>query len=251
MDAAASPLPFLSVVIPVYNEGASFRRLLEAVAAAAKFPFEVLVVYDFEEDDTLPVVRELAGKFSRLRAVKNRFGSGALNALRTGFAEARGDGVVVLMGDGSDDVSVLPRMYQHFCAGSDLICGSRYSPGGQQIGGPVLKKWLSRVAGISLHYLSGLPTRDATNSFKMYRASLLRSLPIESRAGFEVSLELCVKAFLAGYRISEVPCVWRERTAGRSRFRLLGWIPHYLRWYLYALWHRWFGRRPRRAGARE
>jgi hypothetical protein len=57
---------------------------------------------------------------------------------------------------------------------------------------------------------------------------------VESRGGFELNLELTVKAFLAGYRIAEVPSTWSDRTSGQSRFRLFKWLPMYLRWYLYA-----------------
>jgi len=107
-------------------------------------------------------------------------------------------------------------------------------PGGRQIGGPRLKNFLSRTAGKSLHLLTGLPTHDVTNSFKMYRTSFLRSLSLESSGGFEIGMEIVVKAFVGGARIAEVPSTWTDRVAGKSRFRLWRWLPSYLRWYLYA-----------------
>ena len=118
--------------------------------------------------------------------------------------------------------------------GADVVCGSRYMPGGRQIGGPYLKGLLSRAAGISLHYLAGVPTRDVTNSFKMYRTEFLRGLRFESSGGFEIGMEAVVKAYVAGRRIAEVPSTWTDRVAGASRFRLWRWLPRYLRWYLYA-----------------
>jgi hypothetical protein len=90
------------------------------------------------------------------------------------------------------------------------------------------------MAGLSLHYLSGIPTHDATNNFKMYRGSFLKSIQIESQAGFEIGLELVSKAFVGGYRIGEIPTTWRDRVAGASRFKVIEWMPHYLRWYRYA-----------------
>jgi len=83
--------------------------------------------------------------------------------------------------------------------------------------------------------LAGLPTHDATSAFKMYRKSMLDQLQIESDRGFEISIEITVKAFLAGFRITEVPTVWRDRTEGTSNFRLFNWLPYYLRWYRLAL----------------
>jgi hypothetical protein len=87
----------------------------------------------------------------------------------------------------------------------------------------------------------GLPTRDPTNSFKAYRRDFLERTPIESAAGFSLGLELTVKAHFAGERVEEIPATWRDRTAGESRFRLMAWLPLYLRWYFWALRKRWLG----------
>jgi hypothetical protein len=143
------------------------------------------------------------------------------------------------MADLSDDLAVVPRMVELIRdEGYDVVCASRYMRGGRQIGGPRLKGLLSRAAGVSLHWLASLPTHDATNAFRAYRRSILEEFPIESRAGFAYSLEILAKAHAAGRRITEVPSTWRDRSAGQSRFRLRAWLPHYLRWYLYALTHR-------------
>lgn len=236
----------VSLVIPVYNEGENIARTLADLKAKVHRSYEALVVYDFEEDTTVPVVRARAVEFPEARLVKNAFGRGALNAIRTGFAEARGEYVVVVMADMADDVAAINAMIEKADAGFDLVCGSRYMPGGAQIGGPRLKRTLSRLAGLTLHHFARIPTRDATNSFKLYRRELLRAIPVESDGGFELGLELVVKAHLGGWRVTEVPSVWRDRTAGESRFQLTKWLPKYLRWYMKAF----FGRRARRPAAR-
>jgi len=79
--------------------------------------------------------------------------------------------------------------------------------------------------------VDGIPTHDPTNNFRLYSRRLLESVEVESEAGFELAIELTVKAHLAGMRVAEVPTTWRDRTAGESRFRLWHWLPHYLRWY--------------------
>jgi dolichol-phosphate mannosyltransferase len=142
--------------------------------------------------------------------------------------------VLVTMADLSDDLTQVDEMYSLYLQGFDLVCGSRYMKGGRLIGGPFFKQALSRFSGLSLHYLRGIPTHDATNSFKLYDAAMVRSLSVESVAGFELGLELTAKAFLNGYRITEIPSTWRDRTAGTSRFRIFNWLPHYLKWYFYA-----------------
>lgn len=111
---------------------------------------------------------------------------------------------------------------------ADIVCGSRYMKGGRQIGGGFVKSTLSRCAGYSLRYLAGVPTHDATNSFKLYKKSFLSQQTIESSGGFELGLELVIKAFLQGYKIAEVPTVWRDRKNGRSHFQLVRWLPFYL-----------------------
>jgi len=139
------------------------------------------------------------------------------------------------MADLSDDYGVVDSMCGLIAEGYDIVCGSRYMKGGKQIGGPFLKRTLSRCAGLSLHYLFGVPTRDVTNNFKLYDKALLDELVIESQGGFEVAMEITVKAFTKGYPICEVPAVWLDRRAGKTRFRLWKWLPHYLKWYFYAM----------------
>jgi len=227
-----SPAPAVSFVIPVYEEGENITRVIEGLCGSVDLSaHEILVVYDRETDGTLPVIARVAHDYPTLRTVRNAFGGGARRALLTGFAEAKGEGACVVMADGSDDLALLPRMIALLGEGWDVICPSRYMPGGRQIGGPWLKGAMSRLAGLTLHRLAGLPTRDPTNNFKLYRASMLRALDLEREGGFEIALEITVKAWQAGCRVTEIPATWRDRTAGHSRFRLWGWLPRYLRWY--------------------
>src|SRR5215467_856263 len=134
-------------------------------------------------------------------------------------------------------ITVISSSMVYESAGADVVAGSRYMKGGRQLGGPLLKRTLSRLAGPSLHYVAGIATHDPTNNFKIYSRRLLDATHIESFAGFELALELTVKAHVSGMKIAEVPTTWSDRTAGESRFRLWSWIPHYLRWYLLAM--RW------------
>jgi dolichol-phosphate mannosyltransferase len=223
----------LSVVCPVYNEGKNIGPLLTRLAQEIALPMELLVVYDKDDDDTLPALARLSPPFP-VRTVKNQFGRGALNAIKTGFAQATCEATLVIMADLSDDLRIVPRMFELIEQGCDIVCGSRYMKGGKQIGGPFIKGMMSRTAGLTLYWLAGVPTRDATNSFKMYRTKFLQSLTFESTGGFEIGMEAVVKAYLAGGRIAELPSTWTDRVAGQSRFRLLSWLPNYLHWYFQA-----------------
>jgi len=237
----------LTIVIPVYNEGANFPALWLEITEHLDFPFTAFVAYDFDEDNTLPVARQIIDQGeTRLRLVKNSYGRGVVGAIRTGFDAATAGPVLVLMADLSDDLGQVGKMLELYRKGSHIVVGSRYMKGGRLIGGPWFKQLLSRLSGLSLCWLRGLPTHDATNAFKIYDRAMLGAIPIESKGGFELSLEITVKAFLAGYTITETPSTWRDRTAGTSRFRLWKWLPHYLKWYFMA-----FQPRSRNRSARE
>ena len=228
----------LHVVIPVFNEGANFAELWASLKSHVNSEFEAVVVHDFDEDDTVPVVQALIrGGEQPLRLLRNSQSRGVASALRFAFEEIREGPVLVFMGDLSDDPSQIEPMLKLYYQGYSLVAASRYARGGKQVGGFWLKKVLSRWAGLSLHWWRGIPTTDVTNAFKLYDAEMLRSLRIESSHGYEINLEIVVKAFLRGYRIAELPTIWHDRTSGHSRFRLWAWIPHYLRWYCYAFCH--------------
>lgn len=247
MGADLAPLagrPRYSVVVPVFNEGANIGAYCRRARQELPPGFELLVAYDFDEDDTLPALASLPPdeRPEALRLVRNRLGRGVRFAIDAGMREARADVVVVSMADLSDDFGAAEEMVARAERGAAVVCASRYVRGGAQHGGPWLKGLLSRLAGVSLHWLAGVPTHDPTNSFKAYRRDFLRRTPIESEAGFVLALELTVKAHFSGERVEEVPAQWWDRTAGKSRFRLLAWLPLYLRWYFWALGQRLRGR---------
>jgi len=225
----------LTIVIPVYNEGANFPALWGEMTEHLKLPFTALIAFDFDGDDTLPVARQIIGRGeTRLKLIKNTYGRGVVGAIRTGFDAAPAGPVLVVMADLSDDLAQVGKMLELYRRGSHVVVGSRYMKGGKLIGGPWFKQLLSRLSGLTLCWFRGIPTHDATNAFKIYDRAMLSAIRIESKGGFELSLEITVKAFLAGYTISETPSTWRDRTAGTSRFRLWKWLPHYLKWYFMA-----------------
>ena len=242
-----APSPELAIVLPVYNEGEAVEPILRALSAGVETPHELVVVYDFDEDTTVPVVARLAGEIPGLRGLRNELGRGVLNAMKAGIAATDAPYVLISMADGSDEPHIVDSMVALARSGADVVAASRYMRGGGQIGGPLIKRLMSRAAGLTLHWFAGVPTHDPTNNFKLYRRTFLDSTAIESSAGFELALELTVKATLAGRPVAEVPTVWRDRTAGKSNFKLRRWLPHYLRWYAVAFRGR-LTRRTRRSG---
>jgi glycosyltransferase involved in cell wall biosynthesis len=231
--------PRVSIVVPVYNEGDSVIPFLDRLFESVQLPAEVLVVFDAPDDTTVPHLEAYAQREPRLVPVLNTDGRGPARALRFGIRRAAADVVVVTMADGSDDPRQVDELARLVERGMTIAAASRYAPGGQQVGGPILKSTLSRLAGLSLHWLARVGTRDATNSFKAYRKSFVEEVGIESDAGFEVGIELVAKARRHRRLVAEIPTIsLAERLEGESNFKLWKWLPRYLHWYRYA-----FGRR--------
>ena len=186
----------IDIVVPVYNEGKNIEKQLRRVEASIKSRKRVLIVYDSEQDDTLPVLAKIKNKFSfPIITIRNYYGEGALNAIKTGLEAAKNEAVLVIMADLSDSLEIVDKMYWLIRKkGFDLVCGSRYMRGGKQYGGPLLKGIFSRCAGLSLHAITGIPTHDISNSFKMYRKSMLKNIKIESTGGFEIGMEISLSS---------------------------------------------------------
>ena len=230
--------PAVSVVIPVYNEGGSIVACLDRILREVRLPSEVLVVHDTPDDTTVPYARKVAEDDPRVRTVLNTYGRGPANAIRYGIETARAPVAVVTMADGSDDPRQIDDLARLVERGVVVAAASRYMPGGQQVGGPYFKSFLSRMAGRSLHTFGRVGTRDATNSFKAYATEFVREAGIDSRAGFEIGLELSAKARRLRLPVAEIPTIWLDRAFGVSNFKMSKWLPAYLRWYRFA-----YGRR--------
>ena len=241
MDDIATSM--LDIVIPVYNEAEEIIPTLRSLANGVRRPFRVLICYDFDEDTTLAAIRTKGSQGVNIKLVKNS-GRGAHAAVMTGFSQSWAPYVLVLPADDNYNAGIIDTMFDIASSGADVVCASRFMPGGTMIGCPILKLVLVRVAAFTLHKLGRLPTRDGTNGFRLFSRRLLDAVPIESNQGFTYSIELLAKCHRLGWRISETPAQWHERGSGTSRFRVIRWIPAYLRWYLYVFQTSWLSLSP-------
>ena len=226
--------PRVSVVIPVYNEGEAIVAHLDRILEAVTLPSEILVVYDTDEDTTIPYLEKYAREEPRVVPLRNTYGRGPARAIRFGVDHAQSGVVVVTMADGSDDPNQIDALTRLVERGVVIAAASRYSRGGQQVGGPWFKRFLSRWAGKTLFWFARVGTRDATNSFKAYSVPFLREVGIESDSGFEVGIELIAKAKRLRLPVAELPTIWLDRPLGTSNFKMAAWMPRYLRWYRFA-----------------
>jgi dolichol-phosphate mannosyltransferase len=227
--------PELDIVIPVYNEGHNIVATLAALARAVATPARVLICYDHPEDDTLPAIRANPQAHAALpvELVRNT-GRGAHSAVMTGFAVSTAPFVLMYPADDDTNAAMVDRMVACARAGHDIVCASRFIPGGAMVGCPLLKAVLVRTANFTLRHVARLPTTDASHGFRMFSRRVIQDIAVESDQGFCYSIELLVKAHRLGWTVADVPVRWLERRHGESRFRVLKWLPAYLRWYAYA-----------------
>ena len=221
-------------MIPVYNEGDNVQPILRRIFEVVKIDAEVLVVYDDPSDTTVPAIQNLQSEFSALRAIHNTYGRGPANAIKFGIDSSKSEVVVVTMADGCDDPFQIDQLTRLVDRGVVVAAASRYARSGQQVGGPWIKGFISRMAGLSLYHVARVGTRDATNSFKAYSKSFIDKVGIESDQGFEIGIELVAKARRYRMPVAEIPTIWLDRAFGTSNFKLVAWLPRYLKWYFYA-----------------
>lgn len=228
-----------SIIIPAHNEELNLKRLINTIEHHVGNEYEIIIVNDHSSDGTADVVKGLCSDYRNIRIVENDDEPGFANALRTGFKNAKTEIVLPMMADLCDDPDTIDKMYEKITQGFDVVCGSRYMKGGRKIGGPKLKTFFSHFVGLSLYFLIRIPTHDIANAFKMYRKKVFGDFQITAR-GFEISAEIPLKAFFAGYRITEVPTTWREREDGESKFSISRQGSGYFKLYIWALKRRMF-----------
>lgn len=242
--------PRVSVVIPVKDEGESILWCLDRIVEGVELPVEILVVYDEAHDTTVPFLEKYAAADSRVVGVQNTYGPGPARAIRCGIDRTRAPVAVVTMADGSDDAEQIDELCKLVERGVVIAAASRYMSGGQQIGGPPFKQLLSKLAGLTLYWCARVGTRDATNSFKAYSTQFVRDVGIQSETGFEIGIELVAKARRLRLRTAEIPTIWLERARRTSNFKVLRWLPRYLRWYRFAFGPRLTMEKVRAAGVK-
>jgi dolichol-phosphate mannosyltransferase len=223
----------VTLIIPVYHEQDNIVPLFTQIKRFVSVPHVAMIVYDADDDPTLLRADEVLEIDPTAKFVRNQYGPGIINALRTGFDNSTTSYIVPIMADLSDSPEAIDRMYEKIQDGYDLVVASRYMKGGGKIGGPFLKYLLSRIANLTLHKLSGIPTHDMTNAFIMHKKSVLNQITLRSTGAFEVTMEIIAKTYILGYMITEIPTVNHDRNSGKSNFKLWSWIGHYIYWYLY------------------
>jgi dolichol-phosphate mannosyltransferase len=245
--------PKVSAIVPVLYEEPQLRQTLGALAALRdRCDLELVVVVDIPDPAREAAARSAndsvaseTGAVVVYRVGERGFGS----AVRRGFAEASGDVVIPVMADVCDRLEDIPELAARVQDGWDVVAGSRYARGGAIVGN-TLKQRLSHVYSILMRLAGGPPIHDISNAFKAYRRSAVEAISSEAES-FDVSVELTVKAHLAGLRVGEIPTVWTNRKMGSSKFKIGRELRNYGRWLGLALRSRFRSRERRLARSEE
>ena len=234
----ASPLRLLSVVIPARDEAGCIASTVEHLHLELRLrdvPHEIVVVDDGSTDDTWAILTRLQETMPELTPVQNLGPHGFGRAIIHGFDHMRGDAVVVMMADESDDCRDVVRYWQLLQAGHDCVFGSRFLRGGGTIDYPWVKYVLNRLANRFIRWTFRVPLNDTTNAFKAYRREVIDGCRPLISPHFNLTVELPLKAIVRGYTWKAIPITWRNRRTGEAKLKIKEMGSRYLFICLY-LW---------------
>jgi dolichol-phosphate mannosyltransferase len=244
-EPSAPPVSLLSVVIPARDEEdciASTIEHLHVELSLRGVRHEIVVVDDGSTDKTWNVLTNLATKISELRPVQNVSQHGFGRAVTCGLDYMKGDAVVIMMADESDDCRDVVRYWQKLNEGYDCVFGSRFMKGGGVIDYPRLKLFINRLANFFLRVLFRVKLNDTTNAFKAYRKDVIEGCRPLIAPEFNLTIELPLKAIVRGYSWAVVPVTWRNRRHGMAKLKIKEMGSRYLFICLYIWLEKYFSR---------
>ena len=238
-------LTLLSVIIPAKNEAdciASTVEHLHVELRLHKVPHEIVVVDDGSTDDTWQVLQEAQQRVPTLMTIRNQRLNGFGRAIVTGLDNSRGDAVVIMMADESDDCRDVVVYWKLLNAGYDCVFGSRFIHGGGVIDYPRLKLQINRLANLFIRVLLGIKLNDTTNAFKAYRRTVIDGCRPFLSPHFNLTVEIPLKAIVRGYSWAVVPITWRNRRTGEAKLKIKEMGSRYLFICLYVWLEKYFSR---------
>jgi dolichol-phosphate mannosyltransferase len=241
----APPLTLLSVVIPARDESGCIALTVENLHRELQqngVPHEIIVVDDGSSDGTGEILGRLTASIAELRPLRNDGLHGFGRAIVHGFDHARGDAIVVMMADESDDARDVVRYWRTLNEGWDCVFGSRFMRGGGVTDYPWLKLKLNRLSNLLLRVLFGYSLNDTTNAFKAYRRTVIDGCRPFLSPHFNLTIEIPLKAIVRGYTWTTIPITWRNRRTGVAKLKLKEMGSRYFFIMMYVWLEKYFSR---------
>ncbi|MEE2876610.1 MAG: polyprenol monophosphomannose synthase [Candidatus Neomarinimicrobiota bacterium] len=234
------------IITPTFNERKNIRELLTTLFQLNS-EFHILVVDDCSPDGTADIVKELQDNFPNLHLLSRHEKGGLGSAYVAGFKHAlKGDYEAIVQMDADmshnpNDVLALVSQLNE----SDVAIGSRYISGINVVNWPIQRLMISYGANIYTRLVTGLPVKDATGGFKAWRREVLESIDLNSvrSQGYSFQIEMSYRSWLKGFRITEIPIIFVDRTIGESKMtysimlEAVVMIPRLRLWKLFG-WHK-------------
>lgn len=239
------PIRLLTVVIPMRNEEGALASAIEHLHVELRLhdiQHEIVAVDDGSTDRTWEVLQCVAARVPTLRPIQNLGQNGFGRAVICGIDHARGDALVVMMADESDDCRDVVRYWELLNEGWDAVFGSRFIRGGGVIDYPSHKLLVNRFANFMLRMMFQVPLNDFTNAFKAYRMKALDGCRPFLSPHFNLTVELPLKTIVRGYSWTVMPITWRNRRTGLSKLKLREMGSRYLFIALYCWLEKYFSR---------
>jgi dolichol-phosphate mannosyltransferase len=241
----AEPLRLLSVVIPMRNEEGAISSTVEHLHLELRLrhiPHEIVTVDDGSTDSTWQIIQGLRDRIPTLQPVQNNSDHGFGRAVVCGIDHSKGDAVIVMMADESDDCRDVVRYWEMLGEGWDAIFGSRFIRGGGVIDYPLHKLIVNRMANLFLRVLFNAPMNDFTNAFKAYRRAALDGCRPFLAPHFNLTVELPLKIIVRGFTWTVMPITWRNRRHGISKLKIREMGSRYVFIALYCWLEKYFSR---------
>jgi len=241
----SGPLEYLTVVIPARDEMAVVAATVQHLhleLSLHRIRHEIVVVDDGSADGTWEELRRLAATLPELRPVRNEGPYGFGRAVVLGIEAARGDAVVIMMADESDDCRDAVRYWGKLQEGYDAVFGSRFITGGGVIDYPRPKYAVNRLFNLFVRFLFGFAYNDTTNAFKAYRRTTLDGLRPFLSPHFNLTVELPLKTIVRGYSWTVIPITWRNRRVGIAKLKIREMGARYMFIVMYVWLEKYFSR---------
>ncbi|HMJ90491.1 MAG TPA: glycosyltransferase family 2 protein [Candidatus Acidoferrum sp.] len=241
----ARRLELLSVVIPARDEEGCICSTVEHLhieLEIQKIPHEIIVIDDGSGDRTWELLQSMRQKITDLRPLQNTGAHGFGRAIILGLDAMRGDAVVIMMADESDDCRDVVRYWRELQNGCDCVFGSRFMKGAGVIDYPWLKLRINRLANWFLKLLFHIKLNDTTNAFKAYRKEVIEGCRPLIAPHFNLTVELPLKAIVRGYTWNVIPITWHNRRSGVPKLKIKEMGSRYLFICLYVWLEKYFSR---------
>jgi len=212
-----------SIIIPARDEEKNIKETISGIQREFNqhhYEYEVIVIDDGSRDNTAEIVASFAGEDKRIKLIKNNQVHGVGYAIKKGLDNFKGEYVIIVMADSSDDPRDMIRYLKEVGKGYDCCFGTRWKNGAVVRGYPVLKRMLNRLANYGINILFGLRYTDITNAFKCYSRKTIEGIKPILSGDFNITVELPLKAIIRGYTYSVILTDWHQRRNGKSSLKI-------------------------------